>query len=325
MKNFYSYLCNLILIWLSILVYNFGPFYNKFLGFEAKTALLTIALVYTIFGLVFYSFKKEVSLSKGALAFIFVKKFFIGLKDKTFISAEKEEKNAILFILVKFFFLPIMLNFCFNNFYSLTNTIKRVSLQSFTIEGFNLTLFPIIFNFLFFIDTLIFTFGYTFEASIFKNKLRSVEPTIFGWVVALACYPPFNGITGKLLNWYSNDYYSFSNPVYTFILRIILVILISVYVWASVALGTKASNLTNRGIVSKGPYAIVRHPAYISKNLAWWASVIPLGSILAVLSMAGWSLIYHLRAITEERHLRKDPDYVEYCKKVKYRYIPGIY
>jgi len=23
--------------------------------------------------------------------------------------------------------------------------------------------------------------------------------------------------------------------------------------------------------------------------------------------------------------LKKDPNYVEYCKKVKYRYIPGVY
>jgi protein-S-isoprenylcysteine O-methyltransferase Ste14 len=218
-----------------------------------------------------------------------------------------------------------MFNFCFGNFSSLSTTLQDISLQSFTIVGFNSTLFPVIFNLLFFVDTLIFTFGYTFESGIFKNKLRSVEPTFFGWVVALACYPPFNWLTGKLLGWYSNDYYSFNNPIYTFIFRILLIVLISIYVWASIALGTKASNLTNRGIVSKGPYSMVRHPAYISKNLVWWTSIIPLGSIPAILSMAGWSLIYHLRAITEERHLRKDPDYLEYCQKVKYRYIPGIY
>ena len=40
------------------------------------------------------------------------------------------------------------------------------------------------------------------------------------------------------------------------------------YALASIALNFKSSNLTNRGIVARGPYAIVRHPAYITKNLA---------------------------------------------------------
>ncbi len=41
--------------------------------------------------------------------------------------------------------------------------------------------------------------------------------------------------------------------------------------------------------------------------------------------MSVWTIIYHLRTITEENHLGKDPDYQEYIKKVKYRYIPGVY
>jgi protein-S-isoprenylcysteine O-methyltransferase Ste14 len=44
----------------------------------------------------------------------------------------------------------------------------------------------------------------------------------------------------------------------------------------------------------------------------------------AVLSMAFWSLIYYLRAVTEERHLMNDPDYQAYCRKVRYRFIPGL-
>ena len=103
--------------------------------------------------------------------------------------------------------------------------------------------------------------------------------------------------------------------------------LFAVYVWASVALGFKASNLTNRGIVAKGPYKYVRHPAYASKNLSWWIMAIPFiisQGAVAVLGMAIVTFGYFLRALTEERHLSMDPDYVEYCKKVKYMFIPGI-
>jgi hypothetical protein len=41
--------------------------------------------------------------------------------------------------------------------------------------------------------------------------------------------------------------------------------------------------------------------------------------------MGAWSAIYHLRAITEEKHLKKDPEYARYVKKVKWRYIPEVY
>ena len=91
------------------------------------------------------------------------------------------------------------------------------------------------------------------------------------------------------------------------------------------SLGTKCSNLTNRGIVTRGPYRFVRHPAYISKNLAWWITLIPIFGFYAFLSMFVWSFVYYLRAITEERHLIKDLDYQEYCRNVKYRFIPGVY
>jgi protein-S-isoprenylcysteine O-methyltransferase Ste14 len=98
-----------------------------------------------------------------------------------------------------------------------------------------------------------------------------------------------------------------------------------VYVWATMAFGLRFSNLTHRGIVTRGPYAWVRHPAYLSKNLAWWTENLPFfASPLEPLSLLGWNAIYFLRAITEERHLRFDPDYREYCRHVRWRFFPGV-
>jgi protein-S-isoprenylcysteine O-methyltransferase Ste14 len=40
----------------------------------------------------------------------------------------------------------------------------------------------------------------------------------------------------------------------------------------------------------------------------------------------GWTLIYVLRALTEEDHLRSvDGEYAAYAAKVRYRFIPGVY
>ena len=117
------------------------------------------------------------------------------------------------------------------------------------------------------------------------------------------------------------------NIAATFVLRFVILLLFLVYGWATVSLGTKCSNLTNRGIVFHGAYKWVRHPAYIAKVSAWWLALLPIIFSFpeAGLAMLVWTALYFLRAITEERHLAKDPDYIEYCKQVPYRFIPKVY
>jgi len=206
-----------------------------------------------------------------------------------------------------------MINFFFGNF----NYLKAL------IDHFNW--YPFALTLIFTLDTLIFAFGYTFEFKSLKNVVKSVEPTLFGWFVALICYPPFNSWTGNYIPWGANDHVTFWNPTITIILRILLIFFLVIYLWASIALGPKASNLTNRGIVTRFPYSIIRHPAYISKNTIWWLTMLPIISWQFALGMLFWTVIYFFRAITEERHLLKDHDYVKYCKKVKWRFIPYIY
>ena len=92
-----------------------------------------------------------------------------------------------------------------------------------------------------------------------------------------------------------------------------------------------------RGIVTRGPYAFVRHPAYVAKNLAWWLGALPTFAMqfaesswqalgYSLLSVFGWTVIYALRAITEERHLLMlDNGYAAYAQKVRWRFIPGVW
>jgi energy-coupling factor transporter ATP-binding protein EcfA2 len=123
------------------------------------------------------------------------------------------------------------------------------------------------------------------------------------------------------------------NP--SFELNAALLSLMAVYASASVALGFKASNLTHRGIVARGPYAIVRHPAYVTKNMAWWIGAIPAldaafrlsvwSGLQAIASVAGVTMLYILRALTEEDHLRRvDGEYAAYAARVRYRFIPRV-
>lgn len=328
MNKFRPYLLNLILIWLVILFYRTTNYYANFLRHDTQITLLTLAIAYTILGFIYYFLypKKE---SKGIILLNIIKKIYKYLTAPSVITEKitKKEKTVLLFILVKIFFIPIMLNFFLSNLHVVKN--QFLNLPSFasllTINSFNLTLFPFLISLIFLIDTLWFSFGYTTEAKFLKNKIRSVEPTILGWVVALICYPPFNSMFTRYTDWYADIYIISSNNLVTFVMRITVLILFLVYLSATLSLGTKCSNLTNRGIVTKGIYSIVRHPAYISKNLAWWLAIIPIASLPAIISMSIWSFIYHLRTLTEERHLIQDPDYMNYCQKVKYRYIPYVY
>lgn len=335
--KFEHYLPNIILLWLIILIYQKSDYYTNFLRPETQTTLFCIAIIYTIIGLFYYLLipKEKIKPSKGTIIFTALKRIlrwiyytarYFNIKKIKSPRIKKQEKITALFILVKIFFLPIMINFSFNNLNVIKNQIPNLFSNSlFSIQAFNLILFPFLLTAIFLIDTLWFSFGYMAEASFLKNTIRSVEPTFLGWIVALACYPPFNGIITKSIGWSANDYVLFSNEIITFIIRTLIILSLLIYISATLALGAKSSNLTNRGIASRGPYAIIRHPAYISKNIAWWLTIIPIASIPTILTMSAWSFIYHLRTITEEKHLSKDPDYIEYKKKVRYKYFPGVY
>lgn len=107
--------------------------------------------------------------------------------------------------------------------------------------------------------------------------------------------------------------------------RAATIFLFAIYASATVAFGFKFSNLTNRGIVTRGPYRFVRHPAYLCKCAAWWLEHIPTLTIMKALFLSMLCGVYALRAWTEERHLSKDPDYVAYKKKVPWVLLPGVY
>lgn len=186
-----------------------------------------------------------------------------------------------------------------------------------------------------FVDVACFTLGYLVETPRLGNVIRSVDPSWLGWAVTLACYPPFNAVTSRIVGSPVSDFPRFDDPTVHLALNLALLALMALYTWASLALGWKASNLTHRGIVARGPYAWVRHPAYTCKNLAWWIGAVPLvlasfqqgtgTGLVAAGSMAAWSFLYVLRALTEEDHLRRvDGDYAAYAARVRHRFIPGV-
>ncbi|HEU4590494.1 MAG TPA: hypothetical protein VFS13_06255 [Steroidobacteraceae bacterium] len=249
-------------------------------------------------------------------------------------------RQAGLALLLKFFFAPLMINWCLGHVADMAGAVVQlVHGVGAGLRGralFDASLFWALFQCILFADTLLFTLGYIVEVPALHNRIRSVDPTFFGWFVCLACYPPFNDFTSRFLEWQASDFPYFDNVWLHFTANILLLAAMTIYSWASIALAFKASNLTNRGIVSRGPYSVVRHPAYAAKNLAWWIGSLPAfiawfssgnprAALYSVLAMAGWTTIYVLRAITEERHLLMGHNgYQEYMQRVRWRFIPGV-
>jgi protein-S-isoprenylcysteine O-methyltransferase Ste14 len=80
-------------------------------------------------------------------------------------------------------------------------------------------------------------------------------------------------------------------------------------------------------VVTSGPYAFIRHPAYAAGFLIIVASGVALGSWLAAAFLVAIGLPFLLyRAISEDRVLqRRLPGYADYAQRVKWRLIPGIW
>jgi len=328
---FYLYFSEFIVVIVLLFYYNFGFYYNQLLHDETKIVLLILASLYLLIILPFRLlskgrnetiFKSDVLLNvlKQSINQLMVRKRIL---DNIDLNLTKGELNAVLFFLVKIIFIPIMLNF----FIAYLLYLIKYFQSGFSFEVFftSYNWFFIISAMIFTVDTFYFSFGYIVESKGLNNQVKSVDATAIGWIAALACYKPFNNVTVRLFPMLADENIYFINDSLTTVIYILVLVFYFTYLWATLALGAKCSNLTNRGIVSKGPYQYVRHPAYISKLIAWWLLCIPILDLKVLLSMSGWTLIYLVRVYTEEKHLSKDTDYLNYCSKVKYRLIPGIY
>lgn len=179
---------------------------------------------------------------------------------------------------------------------------------------------------MFLVDVSFATVGYVLTLKPLDAHIRSANPYVAGWVSALICYPPFILMnSGGPLDYHQGTadwvYWLEGYPLAMALLGLVLVFLTAVYAWATVAFGFRFSNLTHRGILTHGPYAWTKHPAYVSKTTFWWLSTMPFlattGSLVDVIrncalltAVAG---VYYWRARTEEKHLSADPAYRDYA------------
>jgi len=79
-------------------------------------------------------------------------------------------------------------------------------------------------------------------------------------------------------------------------------------------------------LVTRGPYAVVRHPFYVSYILCWLAGTLASGRAALLVTVAAMAWIYHRAALLEEAKFAASPlaeSYRAYARRTG-RYLPRL-
>lgn len=326
-------LVELLLIGVGLVLYSLFPFFQfYFLGlnefgiydypFLIENGLFYLAIVYImVIPILFYRYQKEGRTPKSLTVL------------QKIINSEFDQKFwfCLRVFGLKFLFIPLMFlgtlyfgDIAISNLFSI---VDKNTLDWNWINWINDYLFASVINTLMMAVLIVYTFGYCVESDLFENRIKSVDDSWFSWAVTIICYAPFFPIAAYVIPLASQDFAFFINHEITAVVRILIMIIVGLKAWSIFTLGTRSSNLTNRGIESGGPYRWVRHPHYLFKLMVLWIGVMPsmIQNYWLIGGMIFWTTIYVLRALMEEQHLKRDEDYKAYMKKVKWHFIPGVF
>jgi protein-S-isoprenylcysteine O-methyltransferase Ste14 len=309
---------------------------------------------YILFAPIFYFLFKPVSIleSRSLTILGYIKRQFTrGLPLNAYlnnIAPTEKEKQSIVILFMQIFFATLTAHMlCENYIPNLSYNLDFISvmfdqarslatangiadgLGQFIIDTSDIWL-----KLIFTITTVVYFISYISDCSLFRNKIKSVDTTPLGIISCICCYYPITILTYTFLKVTNESLLPVNNTNLLVALNLIVIFANLGSLIAILRLGTKAGNLTNRGIVTGFPYNIVRHPDYAMQIIYILATTIPLfltadfspfEKVMMTLTTLAWIYIYYLRAITEERHLLQDEKYQEYCKKVKHRFIPKVF
>jgi len=226
-------------------------------------------------------------------------------------------KELLLSWLVKIFFIPLMYTWTIIS-------VEQLLLHDWKPNPGNIIAGLFIFGLS--IDLIIASAGYIFSSRLLKNQTISTDKSWLGWLSCMICYPPLLSLMLYIkeqtdsITW--DTWLTPTDPIY-WAWAALIVLTWVIYWFSTIAFGLRFSNLSWRGLVDKGPYRFSKHPAYISKNIYWWLHTVPfIGAETAIdfttniLGLTFVSLIYYIRAKTEEKHLMQFSEYRSYHEKM---------
>jgi len=234
-------------------------------------------------------------------------------------------KRIYLMALIRIHYIPIMIEQVYLGLNNIINFVQKADFQ------WNLTSTVLIATALAWaIDANNGAIGYFWESWFTRSRFRVIDLHPMHWFVILICYTPFFGYAVQFVPFPSlaaNSAPLISHGFLNFGIEIVLLVLLVLYVLSGSALNFSTSNLCYKKIQTKGPYAIVRHPATTFKLLYFFLAFFRYRAaytFAGFISYLVWMIVYICRALVEERFLKRFSTYREYMKKTRYRFIPRI-
>lgn len=236
----------------------------------------------------------------------------------------KKTKGMLLAAILRVHYIPIMIE---QVHYGITLLAKGASLHNCTLTSVMVMVTALAWL----IDSNNASIGYFWQSSFTKTRFREIDPHLSHWIVVLSCYPPFLYFVNSYLAMFPSlpetSQRILSSAGANTVIDLAMVTALVLYMLSGCALGFACSNLSYKKIQTKGPYQLMRHPATTFKLLFFTLAFYR----FAPAYTAGWFVFflfwvstYIARALVEERFLRRFPDYRDYMKKTRYRFIPGI-
>lgn len=156
--------------------------------------------------------------------------------------------------------------------------------------------------------------GYLFGFERIVPTLRSMQKHWLGWVSCLICYSPFILLIPPAKAIMVNEaLWPVRDPPLILVFVLLGATLLSLS--ATICYGLRFANLANRGVVTTGPFRLMKHPQYTFHVISFWSAAfffMPF-SLVTVAALIFLTAAYRLRAITEEWHMSESPEYVQYA------------
>lgn len=241
----------------------------------------------------------------------------------------KYNRKVLLTLVMRTYFIPVMVSQVYGNMAQAIFMGNKFSIDHSPME--------IIFwlsALIWLTDTINASVAYCFESRWLENRTRSIDMTLSGWIVCLFCYSPLNNITSYIFPFApavvdeNPGSLIYASVALFYVVKILQVSLLALHVYIDLSLGPSVANITFKKLQTRGVYGLVRHPGTVTK-LTYWLLISGFyrgfWNTKMILGQLGWTVIYVLRALTEERHLKMYKEYQDYMKKVRYRFIPGLF
>lgn len=239
--------------------------------------------------------------------------------------ANRVYRTFFISSILRLHFIPIMVHQMFFTHSAVTHALQS-NFWEYTVIITTLN------SFIWSIDANNGAIGYFWESNFTRTRFRQVDPYPMDWLITLICYVPFNIWISTFLpnlvdttmpreSWFNTPWFTYSTDI------LILLFLVG-YIASGISLYFSTSNLTYKAIQTRGPYAIIRHPATLCKIGYFTVSMLkfaPSHTLLNLFAFILWIAIYVGRTMAEERFLNHIGEYQTYKAKVRYRFVPGLY